>query len=226
MPIDKPEATATDHPRRAFLARAAVGGALATVGSIAGPLLGTLPAGAQTPAEIGDLDDSAYAAWLGPLELAAIQVYGAALDVSGLGADVTGALRAFQAHHQTVSDTVGALYVGTTPLTEDPPTLESASQIGNDTASVLASLISLEEALAATHLSALAGISDPVTAKLAAQILAVEGQQAVALGFLAKSDLTELVPARASTEGARPAGTSSAATTSTTTSTTTGKAGN
>ncbi|MCB0977538.1 MAG: ferritin-like domain-containing protein [Acidimicrobiales bacterium] len=231
MPIDKPEATATDNPRRSFLARAAVGGALVTAGSIAGPLLRTVPAGAQGTAEAGSLDDGDYATWLAPLELAAVQIYSAALAVDGLSADVSDALNQFQANHQSAADTIGAMYSGDTPLDEDPTLLATASSVGSDQAAVLASLTDLENNLAATHLSALAGIADPITAKTAAQVLAVEGQQAVALGLLADADLAALTPASVTTDGAYPKSSAVPASTTSTTaaaggSTTTEEAGN
>lgn len=201
MPIDKPEATATDNPRRTFLARAVVGGALVTAGTVAGPLLRAVPAGAQAPS--GDaLDDSAFAALATPLELAAVQVYAAALLVDGLSSEVVDDLRLFQRHHQTVADTTGALYTGDGRLVADPAIVAGAASVGTDQASVLASLIELEETLAATHLSAMASLTDATTARVAAQVLAVEGQHAVALTVLAEGDLAPVTPATVSPDGA------------------------
>lgn len=228
MPFDKPEATATATPRRTFLARAAVGSALVTAGSIAGPLLRAAPAGAQASGEAGALTDEEYAAWVTPLELAAVQIYSSALAVDGLSEDVTTALSQFQSNHQTVADTVGALYSGDAPLDEDPSLLATASNIGGDEAAVLASLVQLENNLAATHMSALADLADVITAKTAAQILAVEGQQAVALAKLAGTDVEAAVPDVATTDGAlrpQPGGGSTTTTTTEADGTTTTVAG-
>lgn len=196
MPIDRPEATATDNPRRTFLARAAVGGALVTAGSVAGTILQAVPAGAQTPdpiSESEELDDGSYAIIVTPLELAAVQVYDAALRVEGLRSEVVDDLRLFQTHHQTVADTIGALYEGPDPLVADP--ILTASAPGTDEASILASLTALEEQLSGTHLSALGAIADSATARTAAQVLAVQGQHAVALTVLAGGDLEAVTPA-------------------------------
>lgn len=207
MPIDKPEATATDNPRRTFLARAVMGGALVTAGTVAGPLLRAVPAGAQAPSDDA-LDDSAFAAIATPIELAAVQVYAAALLVDGLSSEVVTDLRLFQRHHQTVADTTRGLYTGDAPIAADPTILASAASVGTDQASVLASLATLEETLAATHLSAMGSLTDATTAKVAAQVLAVEGQHAVALTVLAEGDLAAVTPATVSPDGvAAPAAT-------------------
>lgn len=224
MPIDQPEATATVNPRRAFLARAAVGGALVTAGSIAGPLLGSGAAGAQDDAGAGDtLDDEAFATIAVPLELAAVQVYEAATGVEGLADDELETLRLFQSHHQAVADTLSGWYEGDEPLVEDPAVLARADAVAGDRTAAMTGLAELEEALAATHLDALASIKDVITAKTVAGVLAVEGQHAVALTILAGSDLAAAVPATVTTDGSlvggssAPAGDPAAATTTTTT---------
>lgn len=202
MPIDQPEATAAVNPRRTFLARAAVGGALVTAGSIAGPLLRAVPAGAQGGAPGGALDDSAFAEIAVPLELAAVQVYEAALEAPDLDDDATEQLRLFQTHHQTVADALVDAYTGEDTLAEDPGVAARAASVRGSANAAFTALADLEESLAATHLDALGSISDPITAKLVAGVLAVEGQQAVALTLLAGTDPAAVVPAAVTTDGA------------------------
>lgn len=201
MPIDQPEATAAVNPRRTFLARAAVGGALVTAGSIAGPLLRAVPAGAQADAS-DTLDDSAFAAIAVPLELAAVQVYEAATEASGLDEGATEQLRLFQTHHQAVADTLSDYYTGDEPLTEHPAVMTRADSVRGDAKAAFTALAELEQALAATHLDALGSIADPTTAKLVAGVLAVEGQQAVALTLLAGTDVAAVLPAAVTTDDA------------------------
>src|SRR5690606_31043184 len=106
---------------------------------------------------------------------------------------------------QSVADSIRSLYEGDDALVPDPAVLAKADSVGGDQASALAVLTEVEETLAAAHLDALASIADPITAKTAAQVLAVEGQQAVALTVLADGDLTPVTPATVSPEGVAPA---------------------
>ena len=81
MPIDQPEATAEPTNRRAFLARAAMGGALVGVGAAAGPFgLFSTAAGAQDapPATIEgapELSNGAFAAFAVPLVVVAARAW-------------------------------------------------------------------------------------------------------------------------------------------------------
>ncbi|MBX3314939.1 MAG: hypothetical protein KF906_11530 [Actinobacteria bacterium] len=202
MPIDQPEATAAVNPRRTFLARAAVGGAVVTAGSIAGPLLRAVPAGAQTDTTSGSLDDSSFAALAVPLELGAVQVYEAATEAPDMDDDAKSTLRTFQQHHQTVADTLTDYYTGDADLTEDPAVVARSASVGGSANAAFTALAELEQALAATHLDALGSISDAITAKYVAGVLAVQGQQAVALTLLAGTDPAAVVPAAVTTDGA------------------------
>lgn len=235
MSIDPTEAMAAATTRRSFLARAALGGALVSVAT-AGPLRSMLGvAGAQeaegAELEASDaLDNETFAALAVPLELAAVLAYQAALEGSVLDETATTNTRLFQTHHQTVVDALTPL------LSEDagapgPDETVMASTVatiqGNpDQPAILAALAELEEVLAATHLYAVGGLTDSSLAKTVSQVLAVESQQAVAMGRAVEIDLAELTPAQAGTTGARTEFAEAAAASSTTTSTTTTEAGN
>lgn len=213
MPIDQPEAQAVPNPRRTFLARAAMGGALVAA---AGPLSQVLPAGAQdapTTTSAGSstgsaaaetLDDTAFLNLAIPLEMATVQVYEAVLsgpDFASFDADATAAVQTFQAHHQTVVDTLTAMRSDTsTALVPSPAVMAKTGSVAGDQATALKGLAELETALAGTHLGAIGAISDPITAKAAAQVLAVEAQQATVLGRLAGTDLATLAPAELATD--------------------------
>ena len=229
MSIDPTEAQAAATTRRSFLARAAMGGALVGVAT-AGPLRSLLGVAGAQAAELDaadTLDNETFAALAVPLELAAVQAYQAALETSTLDETTTGHARRFQTHHQTVVDALTPLLgEGTaTPRPDETVMSTTVAEIeGNaDQNAILTALAELEDVLAATHLYAVGGLEDSSLAKTVAQVLAVESQQAVALGRAAGLDLVDLTPAEASTSGARTgfAEAADAATTTTTTSTTT-----
>lgn len=233
MSIDPTEAQAAATTRRSFLARAALGGALVSVAT-AGPLRSMLGVAGAQEAELESsdtLDNETFAALAVPLELATVLAYQAALDGDVLDLTATTTARQFQVHHQTVVDALTPL------LSEDAGTprpdvsvLAATVQAieGNpDQTAILTALYELEDVLAATHLYALGGLEDASLAKTVAQVMAVESQQAVAMGRLAGIDLVTLTPAEASTAGARTGfEEAAAAATTTTTSTTTTEAGN
>jgi hypothetical protein len=211
VPIDKPEATAATNTRRKFLARAAMGGALAAVSA---PLLSTLSATAQdAPTSSGDagstpsLPDGPYLILATQLEQAAVVVYQAALqDTTRLQGDARTAAQAFQGHHATVAERLIGLMDAPTAkvaLTPDAGVIEIAGSLANaDAATTLTTLGTLEADLAATHLWALGGIEDGITAQNAAQILAVENQHVLVLGRLGDAALSSLVPPSTTTDGA------------------------
>lgn len=218
MPHDQPEATATVTTRRAFLARTAAGGAVVATGTVVGPLGRLLPAGAQeSDKAAGALTGEAFAAFAAPLELGAVQAYQAALENDALSPEWQDNARTFQGHHQAVATTLTSLLPtdadklaellgGASAPAADPEILSgTAATVAKATAEepILTALASLEETLAATHLAALAGLDDPSLARTVSQVLAVESQQAVALGRAAGAELTSLTPAEASTDGAR-----------------------
>lgn len=211
MPIDSPEATATPSTRRTFLARVAVGGALAGVGVASGSLgLLSGPAGAQgSPgAEVllgdaGELPAETFAGLAIPLELAAVLAYQQAVEAGILDAAWQERAQQFQTHHQAVVDTL-------TPLLDeeaDDPTpdaqLLSQGTAGGDQAARLTALASVEDTLVATHLYALSGLLSKSLAKTVGQVLATEAQQGALLGVAGGGSAQELTPTAVSTDGAR-----------------------
>ena len=205
MPLDNPEVVPTT--RRTFLTRAALAGALVTVGT-AGPLTRLLPvAGAQDALGAApELDDATFAAFALPLEMAAVQAYQAALDGGTLGDEGPTALD-FQTHHQAVVDVLTTLLAedATPPAPDSLITSSTVASLRTATAKaeVLTTLAELEDVLAATHLYALGGLVEASTAKVVAQVLAVESQHAVYLGRAGGGDLATLTPAVADTSDAR-----------------------
>ena len=206
MPIDKPQTTAAMNTRRTFLARAAMGSALVAT---AGSFFTSLPAGAQgapgAPTAPDDLGDAPFLIAAAQLETAAIAVYVAAGSTPGLTGPAQEALRTFEAQHQEVVTTLTALMdeatAGLTPL-PDPTVLALRDGLGADEAAVLRSLAELEQRIAATHLWAIAGLRDGLTARSAAAVAAAGSQRATYLGRLAGEDLASLVPATVEPTGA------------------------
>lgn len=224
MPAVPPTLPATATTRRSFLARTAGLGALAGVATIVAPT-GALVTAAEAQAS-ADLDDGDFAAFTTPLELAAVQVYQAALSYGALSGPDARAAQRGQDHHQAVSDTLITLL----SADADPPSPASAfsdpivrsiSQT-TDVPTVLRALADMEEVLTATHLEALSTIADPITAKVVAQVLAVEAQQATYLKYRAGDTVESLTPEAADTTEAITAGQIQGAPPATTTSTTTG----
>lgn len=226
MPIElTDEVNATT--RRAFLTRGAAGSALlaavAATGIAGG--LGTGLAGAQAGGGAGELDNGSFASLATPLELAAVQAYQAALDGTALDASWQKTAQTFQSHHLSVATLLAGLIPATTPPSPAPePDAAVVAQFsppsGADQAAILTTLAGLEEALAATHLSVIASLEDTSLAKTVSQVLAVESQQAVALGRAGGATVESLTPAVATTEGSlADAGSSPGAPTSTSTTT-------
>ena len=205
MPLDNPEVVPTT--RRIFLTRAALAGALVTVGT-AGPLTRLLPvAGAQAvPGSTPELDDATFAAFALPLEMAAVQAYQAALDGGTLGDEGPIALD-FQSHHQAVVDVLTTLLAedATAPVPDSLITSRTVATLKTATvkAEVLTTLAELEDVLAATHLFALGRLVEASTAKVVAQVLAVESQHAAYLGRAGGGDIATLTPAVADTSASR-----------------------
>lgn len=224
MPDVPPTLPAPAPTRRGFLTRATGLGALATVGGIAATtavLAGT--AGAQASSEYTDAE---FAAFTTPLELAAVQAYQAALEGSTLTGDAKRAAQKGQDHHQTVADALTTLLdadaAAPLPATAFSDPIDATITISSDAPTVLRALAEMEETISATHLKALESIPDPVTAKVVAQVLAIEAQQATYLNLLAGEDLATLTPQAATTDAAVEPGRVDGAPPDTTTTTTAG----
>ncbi len=213
MPNEEAETTAAAPSRRTFLTRAAMGGALVGAGAAAGPFgLLTSTAGAQdTPVnglqQAPPLDDTSFAAFAVPLELAAVAGYQLALGDDRLDGTWTELARTFQGHHQAVVDTLTeALAEGSGDAQPNEVVLANARLAlagAADQEAVLLALSEIERTLSATHLYALAGITDAGLAKVVAQVLATESQQGAALGLAGGAPMATLTPAALTTDGAR-----------------------
>ncbi|HRW37698.1 MAG: ferritin-like domain-containing protein [Acidimicrobiales bacterium] len=207
MPIDRSTQPTAGTTRRTFLARTAGIGALVTAGAVVAPTLGAAPwAGAQ--AGDSELTDAAFASFATPYELAAVQAYLLALRSGQLDATWTDRARQFQMNHQATADTLTTLLGD-----EDPAPRADADLVEQLTGSiggagsqeaVLGVLAGLEETLAATHLSAVPLLRDPITGRTVAQVVATESQQAALLGIDSGATFEELTPAEASDEGGIP----------------------
>lgn len=207
MPIEESTQPARGTTRRSFLARSAVGATIAAAG-VAAPITGLVPfAGAQSSESSDDLlIDSDYAAFAVPLELAAVQAYEQALSTDLLDSGTTELARQFQTNHQSVATTLSALLSeeASTPRPDADITAQSATAIeaAVDSAAIAAHLASVEETLAATHLSVIPTLRDAITTRTAAQIAAVQSQQAALLGSAGGASLEDLTPTEASTQEA------------------------
>ena len=153
----------------------------------------------------GTFDDGTLAEFLTPLELGAVQICQLALDGGKLDTIWTPLVQKLQAHHQTVSDTLTAMIPTTAaaPLASDDlvKQLGAAVSSATDLPTTLVALAAVEDLLSATHLLSIATIPDPVTAKVIAQVLAAEAQNAAALGHAGNQTIEQLTPKVATDAG-------------------------
>jgi hypothetical protein len=209
VPAVPPKHPATATTRRSFLARTAGAGAVAGIATLVAP--GTRLVSAAGAQQAANLDDSDFAAFTIPLELAAVQVYQAALSYGALSGPEEQAAQQGQDHHQAVSD---ALTTSLLSADADPPSPATAFSdpiirsisTTSDVPTVLRALADMEEVLSATHLQALSTIADPITAKVVSQVLAIEAQQATYLKYKAGDTVQSLTPEAADTTKAISAG--------------------
>ena len=208
MPTTMSTAPANATSRRTFLTRTAIGSAVAAAGVIAAPSLGLLPAGI---AGADTLEDGDFALFAAPLELAAVQIYQAALTSSNIPEDseTFALLQGISSNHEAVAKALSGLVPEGSPAPVAAPGLvdqlaPTAAKAPGD--ALLKAMAGLEDQLSATHLSAIGSLVDPVTAKLVAQVVASEAQTAAALGLLAGGSVASLTPARADTKDAIAAG--------------------
>jgi hypothetical protein len=209
VPIDPTEpATPTGTDRRAFLTRSAAGGALVATAAATGLAgLGIGTAGAQEASAPPTVEEE-YAAKAAALELAAAVAYEAALSGSSVSGELADTLRRFQTNHQTVASTLAEEVHPDAPAPVADPgvTAQFSPAEGADEGAVLSQLAAMEDALSATHLGAIPDFKNTSFAKVLAQALAIEAQQAVYLGRAAGTAIEELTPATATTDGALEAG--------------------
>lgn len=219
MPTEQSTPPATATTRRSFLTRTAGFGAMATVATLASPghalvdgahAAGSAGSARAVPAQSSsDLSDADFAAFTTPLELAAVLAYQAALDSSVVGRSASSMVQKYQDHHQTVADTLTTLLAADA----DPPLpamafsdpIASSIKFAGAEPDILRALAAMENTLSATHLLALETLAEPVTAKVVAQVLATEAQQATALANAAGDDLAAITPPIATTaDGLQP----------------------
>lgn len=181
--------------RRGLLARAGGAGAALTIGAAVLPLARLTAAYGQAPEE---LTDSQLAAFAESLELAAVEAYGLALAGGKITVPaVTQAFTAFAGHHR---DHAGAFRAaaGADGAAKANPTILRAlrDQLSSarDQNGVVRVAFELENAAASTYLFAIGALKSAATMKLAASILPVEAQHAVALGQVLGRPLAGLLP--------------------------------
>ena len=194
--------------RRAFLRGVSLGGAALTVGGSAVALAAT-SAAAQTTTTAGDTttttevpkaptaEDLEILSFAQTLELALVEVYGAALATGKLAEDVLPVVAAFRDHHlqhgQVYAGLAGkaALNTANAGLVDDfVPRVERAA----DQAAVLTVLFELENSAASSYTAALAEVRGLNAAASMANILPIESRHAVVLGETLGLDLDEYVP--------------------------------
>jgi hypothetical protein len=193
----------TGTSRRRFLAGAAGGGALLTVGSMVAPV-GRLisPAAAQDAPSVEDL-----AVFAASVEYAAVAAYGAAADSGKVTTPaVADAATLFADHHQQHGDAFAAL-VERNDIEPNPGLLEMVGGQITDAAdenAVVEIAYGVENAAAATYLFALGVLDDVGASQTMASILPVEAQHAITLGFVLGKPLDDntLMPAFETTDAA------------------------
>ena len=206
MPIDESTDPATATTRRAFLARSVVGGAVVTAGAFATYSIATSgAAGAEEIPSDATLGEETFAALAAPLELGAVQAYQAAIDTEKLDAPLVETARTFQSNHQTVADAlVGMLSaeaIAPTANTDFTKQMVDAINGAADGDAVLLALADMEDALSATHMTAIGILQDPTTAKTVSQVSTVEGQQAAFLTVAGGGSIADATPAKAPIDG-------------------------
>lgn len=165
--------------RRAFLKKAAVGGAAVTFGSALVPVSRLLPAaGAQ------ELDDQTIAVFAESVELAAVEAYKAGAPL--LSAEVLPVAELFLGHHQehagafaTLAGEAATGQPNAALLEALTPTIEGLS----DEAGVLAFAKMVEDQAVATYAFALTALQSPEAASGTATILPVESSHSAALSL-------------------------------------------
>lgn len=165
--------------RRAFLKKAAVGGAAVTFGSALVPVTSLLPAaGAQ------GLDDTSIAVFAESVELAAVEAYKAGAPL--LSAEILPVAETFLGHHQEHADAFGSLAGDAATGQPNQALLDALAPTieGLQTeADVLGFAKAVENQAVATYAFALTALQSQAAASGTATILPVESAHATALSF-------------------------------------------
>lgn len=172
--------------RRRFLAGVGAGGA-----AVAG--LALLPRLAQAGEELTETD---LAAFLASAELAAVDVFDAAVDSGMLSGPNLATAGRIRDQHQAHADALAPFSDGSpsanqTLVDELGPQAEDAT----DELTLLGLLVSLEDSLVSTHLTAVDEVSDVELAATISQVLPVDSQHAVVLGIAGELSPAEVLPA-------------------------------
>jgi hypothetical protein len=185
--------------RRRFLAGVGAGSAALTIGTVAGPALRLLPAGAQEDEEVTDAD---LATFLASIELVAVDVYDTAVDSGFLSGEVLAAVERFGDHHDEYAAALDQV-AGSTPAVNAGYLEDLATPIEEaiDETSMLNLLLALEQTLVATYLS-LQGEAGTELAAVSATIAPVEGQQIVVIGHALDLEPGDYLPALDTVSGA------------------------
>lgn len=178
--------------RRGVLRKAGIGGALLTVGSMAGPVSRFLPAAFAK----SRLDDTGIIEFAAGVEFAAVAAYQTAIDSAKLDGAARRVATSFQSHHREH----GRAFNTITKVTTEKPNAQVVVlfspklKAARDQNAVLEVAYTIEEAAAATHLFALGVLQDKTNAQAAATILPVESQHAVVLAQMLKKKLDTYMP--------------------------------
>jgi hypothetical protein len=177
--------------RRSLFLKAGAGGALLTLGAMAGPASRFVPA-----AWAKDPDDSTIMLFDASLEFAVVAAYQTALDSKKLTAATRKTLATFQGHHRDH----GRAFNEITLVTAEKPnskvlaTFTPKVKGAADEKALLQVMYGIEEQLAATYLSNLGVLQDKSNAGVVASILPIESQHAVVLGQLLAKQVAEYLP--------------------------------
>ena len=178
--------------RRRFLQVAGVGGLTISVGSVlpVEPLVGL--AGAQTSS------DGEVAAFLESVELALVEAYTVATQPEKLTTpEVIEVAKSISSHHRDHANAFGAAAVDAATGAANPMLLDELRAELEDAGTedeVLERLFDFENAATATHLFVSGAFERVDDRALAASVLPVEAQHAVAVGALLELDSSALVP--------------------------------
>jgi rubrerythrin len=177
--------------RRGFLKKTGMGGAALTIGSVVLPVSRLVPAGAQ------ELDDKAIATFAASVEHAAVEAYKAAGASGKVGtAAVVQAATTFAGHHAEHAKAFEGAAGG--PVKANAKLLAAVGDQlkgAKDERAVLEIALDLENAAAATYLFGLGALKSPQALQLAASILPIEAQHAVAIGLVLGKSGKDLFPA-------------------------------
>lgn len=179
--------------RRGLFLKAGAGGALLTLGAMAGPVSRLLPVAAAAKAPDAE---TALVMFAASLEFAVVATYQSVIDSGKLGAGATKTATRFQGHHRDHGRAFNAITLETT----EKPNAKIVAGFGprvkaaTDEKALLALAYTVEEDLAATYLSTLGVLQDKSNAGVVASILPIESQHAVVLAQVLNKPTGDYLP--------------------------------